>query len=313
MASAQDWCLRCGAGAPGSLAAPAHSWRSVTSLAGVLVLLVAGAAAAAYAAWGKSSGSRRPASTALAPGLTRLGSAAATAPGTAVLPPAAGTPASPGTAAGALPGLRGLVKPPKIPLKAATPKAALLPTTVTKPTTTTTPTTTTPTTTGGSTANELPAAILLDTNAAATYNPYAYPAANFGDPSLAIDGDKTTAWTAQVDPAVAPKMAEGLVIDLRSRRSVAHFRLYTSTPGLTVQIYGANGKALPTSITAKAWVPLSHAIIAKKKSTTIKLRATQQTFRYFLAWFSRAPESAIGTAQVPGHITIDEAELIPLK
>ena len=44
-------------------------------------------------------------------------------------------------------------------------------------------------------------ALLLDTNAASTYNPYAYPASDFGDPSLAIDGDVTTGWTAQVDPA----------------------------------------------------------------------------------------------------------------
>ena len=65
-----------------------------------------------------------------------------------------------------------------------------------------------------------PNALLLDTNAASTYNPYNYTAANFGDPSLAIDGDTSTGWTALVEPAVAPKMAEGLLIDLNTPRKL---------------------------------------------------------------------------------------------
>ena len=39
--------------------------------------------------------------------------------------------------------------------------------------------------------------ILLDTNAASTYNPYNYPESEFGDPSLVIDGETGTAWTAR--------------------------------------------------------------------------------------------------------------------
>ena len=62
---------------------------------------------------------------------------------------------------------------------------------------------------------------MLDTNAASTYNPYNYPASGFGDPSLAIDGDTSTAWTAQVNPATAPKMAEGLLIDLKAKQKIS--------------------------------------------------------------------------------------------
>ncbi|HEX4563588.1 MAG TPA: hypothetical protein VH115_03960, partial [Solirubrobacteraceae bacterium] len=256
MASGQDWCLQCGAGAPGSLSGAAHSWRSGGIVLGVIVLLVAGAAAAAYAAWGKSSHGKRPA-TALA---RTLVTPAATTPGA---PGVAGTPGSralPGTTAGATPtpGL-GAIKPPKIPLKQVTPKAAQTPKTATTPAstgTTTSKTTTTPATTGGSGTSELPPAIELDTNAASTYNPYSYLAVNFGDPSLAIDGDLTTGWTAQVVPAVAPKMAEGLVIDLRSPGRIADAKVYTSTTGMTVQVYGANGHAPPGSITDPAWVSL---------------------------------------------------------
>ena len=52
----------------------------------------------------------------------------------------------------------------------------------------TTPASTTPAGSGG-TGETQAQPILLDTNAASTYNPYAYPASNFGDPSLAIDGE----------------------------------------------------------------------------------------------------------------------------
>jgi hypothetical protein len=223
----------------------------------------------------------------------------------------------PGTATNPSLGLGALAKPPKIPLKQLTPKAAPLPTTATTPAligTTTPKTTTIPTTTtGGSRANELPPALELDTNAASTYDPYSYPAANFGDPSLAIDGDTTTGWTAQVDPSVAPKMAEGLAIDLRSPLRIADVKLFTSTPGMTVQVYGARAQSLPASITDKAWVPLSRALILKKKSTTIKLRDAAKGFRFIGLWISRAPASATGTAQAPAHVTVDELELFPPK
>jgi hypothetical protein len=173
-------------------------------------------------------------------------------------------------------------------------------------------TTTTPASTGGSTAKEAPA-LELDTNAASTYDPYSYPAANFGDPSLAIDGDTSTGWTAQVEPSVAPKMAEGLAIDLRSEHKLASVKLHTSTPDMTVQVYGANGHVLPASITDSAWVPLSHALTVKKTTTTIKLRDTTKAFRFIVLWISRAPESAVGTPQAPGHVTVRELELFPAK
>ena len=49
--------------------------------------------------------------------------------------------------------------------------------------------------------SEQPTPILLDTNAATTYNPSNYPESGFGDPGLAIDGEPSTAWTAQVSRA----------------------------------------------------------------------------------------------------------------
>ena len=179
-----------------------------------------------------------------------------------------------------------------------------------------TTTTTTPKTTGTGGAGaktEQPESILLDTNAAATYNPSNYPASTFGDPRLAIDGDTTTAWTALVDPALAPRMAGGLVIDLKSAQKTSALVLDTATPGMTVQVYGSVAKVLPATIADPAWAPLSGVILEKKKHVRIPLRDSSKAFRFVLLWISKVPATSVGTAEAPGHVGVSELELFPTK
>jgi hypothetical protein len=308
MDPAQDWCLNCGAGAPGSLGTQTRGWRSGASVLGATAILALGAAAAAYAALSKGASKPHVVTIARAP--------AATAPGAATVPNSI-APTTPSTAAPTTikPAVPGIVKPPKIPLAAATPKPTGTTSAPNVGGGTTIPTTTNPVTGGESgtpaQAESQPGAMLLDTNAAATYNPYAYPPADFGDPSLTIDGDTTTGWTAQVDPAVAPKMAEGLVIDLKSPRKLSALTLITSTPGMTIQVYGANGAKLPTSITDHAWVKLTPNIVEKSKHLKLKLREPKKAFRFVTLWISRAPASSVGTPQAPGHVSVNEIELFP--
>jgi hypothetical protein len=300
MALGQDWCLQCGAGAPGSMGSP--GWRSAATILTVTLLLALGAAAAAFAAL---SSHRRTAPT--------VTSTVAQAP-----PPATSTPIVPTTPKTFKPALPfGTVKPPKIPLTATVPRIPTTPTPNLE--TPTTPTKSTPTSTtpagepsgGGTSAEPQPTSIVLDTNAASTYNPYNYPAAYFGDPSLAIDGDTSTAWTAQVDPATAPKMAEGVLINLKSRQKIASLKLTTGTPGMTVQVYGAQSATAPTSITDPAWKPLSRFQVAPKKHLRIKLKDATKSFRYLTLWISNAPASSVGTAAAPGHVSVNELELFP--
>jgi hypothetical protein len=294
MSPEQDWCLNCGAGAAGSVGG--SGWRPAASIGAITVALVLGAAAAGVAALANKSRQAPVATTTVAQ-----------APPATATTPAVTTPTTPAA------GLPGLVKPPKIPLKAVTPPPA-----------TTTPTTTTPKTTkseetkakeeeasktGGAGAEPEP--ILLDTNAAQTYNPYAYPAANFGDPSLAIDGDGSTGWTAQINPATAPRMAEGVLIDLKTPQKLSAIKLVTTTPGMFVQVYGANGHTVPGSITDKAWVPLSHSLTIKKRHARIGLRNKKKSYRFVTLWISRAPASAVGTPEAPGRVTVNELELLP--
>jgi hypothetical protein len=293
LAAGQDWCLQCGAGAPGSLGTP--SWRSAGAILGAALVLALGAAAAGYAALSKSP-----------PRARVLTTTVAAVP--AATPPAATAPLGTPSTISPL----STVKPPKIPLKAITPKAITPPSTPSTGANGTSTTKTPSTATGGASGEPSgPSAIVLDTNAASTYNPYAYPATGFGDPSLAIDGDGSTGWTAQVDPATAPKMAEGLLIDLKSPQKLSALKLITTTPGLTIQLYGANGQTPPTSITDPAWVQLSHSMVVSKRHRRITLRESKRAFRFVTLWISRVPAASVGTPQAPGHVTVNELELFP--
>lgn len=308
----QDWCLQCGLAVPGSLEDAGPGWRSATTVIAVTAVLVLGAAAAAYAAL------TQPAPRKLAPKVVTVARAAPIPPVTTPT-----TPSTPGTF-----GTPTTIKPlphtstaPKIPFTAPTPKPSqstglgigngtansgtgLSGSGTTKAN---------PKTSGGSPPAEQPSPILLDTNAASAYNPYGYSASWFGDPSLAIDGETTTAWTAQVNPAVAPKMAEGLVLDLKTAQKVGSVKLIASTPGMTVQMYGANGTTLPASITDSAWIALSPSLSAKKRTTKIKLRDAAKAFRFVALWISQAPRSALGTPTAPGHVSVNELELFAAK
>jgi hypothetical protein len=322
LAPNQDWCLQCGTGVPGSLRGGTPTWRSTTAVLAATALLVLGAGAAAIAALNKGGAKARTLTTTVAQ----------STPAPAVTTTTPTAPAKPGTPGGKAAGSLGAVKPPKIPLTAVTPTPSAtpkIPTTAPAAAPTTSRTTTQPSSSGsantkqgeGSRAGEpqsgesqaesQQAPILLDTNAASTYNPYNLPAAGFGDPSLAIDGDPTTGWTAQVNPATAPKMAEGLLIDLKSPQRLTAAVLSTSTPGMTIQLYGANTQTAPTSITAPAWIPLSGSTVDKKKTLRIKLRHSAKAFKFLTLWISQAPAGSVGTEQAPGHVTVDELELFP--
>ncbi len=295
LAPGQDWCLQCGAGGPDSVGS--HAWRPWALVLGATAALILGAAAAAYAALSKEP-KHAPVTTAT---VAQVPPPATTpAPATTPTP----TPSTPSTT------VPPVAKTPALPTKAVTPPVTS-PTTPATPTGGTTGEQKTSTTGGGKTTTtpEGPTPLLLDTDAATTYNPYAYPASDFGDPSLTIDGDTGTGWSAQVNPATAPAMAEGVVIDLKSAKKLSAIKLVTSTPGLTLQTYGANTQTAPASITDTAWVPISHSLTIRKRRARIPLKAQGKAYRFVVVWISGAPESAVGTPEAPGKVTLNEIEL----
>jgi hypothetical protein len=160
---------------------------------------------------------------------------------------------------------------------------------------------------GGEAGSAQPEPLLLDTNAASTYNPAGYPASDFGEPGLAIDGDPTTSWTAKAEPGAAPRMAAGLAIDLKSKQRLGSLEVRTSTPGAAVEVYGATTTALPAKITDPAWVKLSSLHTLKHK-TTLKLHDSTKAYRYLLLWLVKAP-SPSGSAPGAGEVAV--TELLP--
>jgi hypothetical protein len=298
MDAMQAWCLQCGVGAPDSLTKRSPSWRSTATVLGATAILAVGAGTAAYAALSKATATARRATATVAqtPAPTAATPVTPTTP-----PPATAKTATPKAAKSIFPA--GTIKPPKIPLTPAT-----------TPKSTTTPTTTTPTTTTPKTTTEkLPTPLLLDTNAVATYNPYGYPASRFGDPTLTIDGDTSTGWTARLDPAVAPKLAEGLVVDLKAAQKLSELALVTSTPGMAIQVFGTKASVLPPSITDPAWIQLSPYRVEPKRHALLKLRESTKAFDFVTLWISKAPASSIGTPQAPGLVSVNEIELFPTK
>jgi hypothetical protein len=253
------------------------------------VVLLGGAAAAAYAALSQpvQKGPLHVVIASVAPPTTVAPATPSTTPPTTTPLPSATTPAVSGAHALPLP----TTKAPKIPALAPTPTTPSTAGTGGSTTDTTTSTTTTSSTTSTSTA-AAPTPIVLDTNAASTYNPSNEPAEDFGDPSLAIDGETETGWIAKVNPASAPRMAAGIVIDLRTPHRLGGMEIVTTSPGTTVEIYGANGSAPPAAITDAGWTKLNPGHVLKKQKATLKLHAGSTAYRFLVVWLTKAPAGA---------------------
>ncbi len=302
MDAEQEWCLQCGAGVPGSLATRSSTWRSTATVLTATAILAIGAATAAYAALTKTKTPARHVTV-----VAQVPAPVTATPATPAAPAQTTPPTAPATATAKASLPKSIVKPPKIPLTAATPKVPAATTPAT------TPKASTPAPAPSTATAPQPTALTLDTNAVTTYNPDGYPAGNFGDPSLAIDGDTSTGWTALVDPTIAPKMAAGLLVDLKGEQKLSSIELITSTPGMTVQVFGANGAAAPAAVTDPSWTKLTPSQIEKTRHALIKLTNTTTPFRFVLLWISGVPAASVGTPQAPGRVSVNELELFPAK
>jgi hypothetical protein len=296
MTPGQGWCLECGTAAPGSLGG-GPSWRQALTVVGLTLLIVGGAVAASYAAL--TSQSKR---ATTAPRIVKVAAQPVTASPVATTPPITPptTPAPQGVPPAAIKPVKPVL-PPKV-TPTPTPKAVVPPTA--RPRVITPAPRTQPHTTPAPVTGQTGRTILLDPNAANTYNPYSLPDASFGDPSLAIDGDPTTAWTYQLDPATQGKTAVGLVIDLKTPQAFKSSKLHVTSPGAAVEFYGANGTDLPVSITDPAWTHLANRRQIKARAA-VTLKTAGKTFRWLLIWIAHAPAN-----QTTGTVGVAEVSVI---
>ncbi|MEA2274113.1 MAG: hypothetical protein QOI98_2821, partial [Solirubrobacteraceae bacterium] len=113
------------------------------------------------------------------------------------------------------------------------------------------------------------------------------PASNFGSAGAAIDGSTATAWTAVVDPDHRSGLAVGVDIAINPRKGLRALDVRTTTPGMTIEVYGASGGE-PVSIVDPAWTHLAtvHALAAGQQ---IGLGSGIQQIRHLLVWITNAP------------------------
>lgn len=291
LAPAQDWCLECGYGSPGGLG-PRSGWRPAAAIVAATTVLALGAVGASYAA------------------LSAKTKHVVTHPPAVALAPGPGTQAAP------------TVTPPQIPTHAITPPVGAgaaakhvtappraAPTTapgsaVAGPTGTPSTISPSPTTTGSAAPPATPAnEIMLDTNAASTYNPSGLSADQFGDPGAAIDSDPATAWTAQADPASAPALGAGVLLDLKSRERVSALKLVTATRRMTVEILGSSASTAPTTPSDPGWSTLAGSRTVRA-SQRIKLQHAASRVRYVLVFVTKVP---------PGKSAADISEITLLR
>lgn len=289
----QDWCLECGTAQP-DRPGMRPGWRTAAAVLATTGVLASGAVAAAYA--GLSNDANRSAAPNAQAALPPQPAQPAAPPAPAPATPPAATTAAPATPPPTTTP-KAVTPPPATPPVATPPAATATPPATAKPTTpaptTSTPTknhtSTTPTTTKNPTANHGPLTpIKLDPSTGAqTYNPYARPATDYTDAKLAIDGDPNTSWTAAFNGG---DTLVGIVLDLGKSTGIRALQLMTSTPGMTVEIYGARGAQPPSSLQDPKWDHIATQLDVAKDGR-IRLGDGSEKYRWVLVWPTEGPSA----------------------
>jgi hypothetical protein len=270
LASDQDWCLECGAAAPGRLG-PRPSRRPAIGVLALTLGLAGGAIAASYAA--VSADSARQAAAPVAQLAQQISNPNLNLPQPGrtlsrryIPAPATGLPSRPTAPQVYRPVV---VKPknaakPKVVAKAK-PKKERSTVAIAPPT------------------GPLKA---ISPAGASTYNPYGRTA-NVGNAGAAIDGSSGTAWTADVDPDHRSSLAVGVDIAINPAKGLRGLDIRTPTSGFSVEIYGSTG-GTPVSITDPAWTHLAtiHAVAAGQR---VGLGDGRLQIRHLLVWITAVP------------------------
>jgi hypothetical protein len=296
MAAGQDWCLECGEARPDRLAG-APTWRSGAAVLAVTGVLVAGAAAAAWA--GLSADAKRVAAPNAQASLPQAAPPAATQPAAPAAPatPPPTTAAPPAAAQPAAPAKKPSTSPPPSATAAAPPAAPATPAPAAKaPSTTKKSTTTTPRAPKNSAKL---VAVDLKPDAASTYNPYARPDDDFTDPASALDGDPATAWTASFSGNQSG--AVGVDLTLPDAAGVRALQVRTTTPGMTLEIYASRSSSEPVSIQDPGWDHLATQLDVGSNERIVLGEGTTK-YRHVLIWPTEAPPDG-------DHVALDELKL----
>ena len=239
----------------------ARRWRSTGLIVAVIAALALGAAAAAVAALNQHSP-------------TRADRSPTSSPPRPTTPPAATHPdTGSGDAAGAVQDARSRQQPPKLPkIPPAPRRRPARPPTGTSTTGSTRPAANRrarrrarakarrPAKAAGRTPTSRRRSCSTPTPPRPT-TPTTCPRATSATPASRSTAITATAWTAQVNPATAPSMAEGVLINLKSAEEALGAQLVsTDARAWSSRSTGRPKRKPPASITDPAWVALSQPL-----------------------------------------------------
>ncbi|MDX6719112.1 MAG: hypothetical protein QOJ63_1366 [Solirubrobacteraceae bacterium] len=303
MKSGQDWCLECGAAAPGRLGTR-PGWRAAFTVVALTLLLVVGAVVASYAAL-TTDAERKAAAPSSGSGAPIAAQPPAVAPAPVAVAPIVPGATGPGTVPPAVAPAPGAVTPiiPTKPPAPATNTPVAPPTVAQAPPATVKP--------SPAPANAKPAAppapkpeiIRLKDDAASTYDPAKRAGAEFGPAANAVDKSPKSVWDVSV-PADGKPIGAGLMIDLGKPYALRALRLATPTPGFHVEVYGAvSAKETPEDILDKRWEHLTD-IKDVSDGKLVSLLGTSKDKLQLLLFYVTVPADATDPRAAIGNVTL---------
>lgn len=337
LAPDQEWCLECGAAAvPPESRGGLPGWRTAAAVIAVTLVMASGAVAAAYAA---IRGGDDP------PPATQVAQAPAADTGVPMpppvdIPPEEGAP-PPDASTDIPPPVEpppaeppvidpGTVPPPAPPPPAAPP---VTPPAVPPPPATDDRGGTGRGRGGGGQERERVAPITRAPLVAVELDPATTPVASFnplqpgatppadgspaprvhadtdfsGEPGMALDGDPDTSWSVALPtPELVAEPQAGLLIDLGKPTSLRRLRITTTTPGTTIEVYGAKGATAPESLADDRWKALATQldVDGPTRITLGEDGVGTGKVRHVLIYFAAGPDDGVSTS-----VGISELEL----
>lgn len=128
-----------------------------------------------------------------------------------------------------------------------------------------------------------------------------------GEPKMAFDGDPNTSWSVTLStPELIAEPQAGLLIDLGTAQKLRRLKLTPTTPGATIEVYGATGETPPESLGDKGWKVLATQldVDGPTRITLGEDGVGTKKVRWVLVYFADGPDDGVSTS-----VGISELEL----